>query len=116
MTEILRLRKKIEDLQANTKSSTTLSEDVTLKPPVRPQGFAPHTTQFVSIFCFKFYFIKYSFTYREPVISRVVPMAPATGRQIGVATPMTASTTATTTSTPLWTAGSTTVDTSGART
>lgn len=39
------------------------------------------------------------------MISRVVPMAPATGRQIGVATPMTASTTATTTSTPLWTAG-----------
>ena len=42
---------------------------------------------------------------REPVISRVAPMAPATGRQIGVAIPMTAPTTSTTTSTPLWTAG-----------
>lgn len=45
------------------------------------------------------------------MISRVVPMAPATGRQIGVATPMTASATATTTSTPLWTAGTTTAAT-----
>jgi hypothetical protein len=35
-------------------------------------------------------------------------MAPATGRQIGVATPMTASVTSTTTSTPLWTGGSNT--------
>jgi hypothetical protein len=45
---------------------------------------------------------------REPAISRVAPMAPASGRQIGVAIPMTAPTTSTTTSTPLWTAGSTT--------
>ncbi len=35
-------------------------------------------------------------------------MAPSTGRQIGVAIPMTAPPTLTTTSTPLWTAGSTT--------
>ena len=35
-------------------------------------------------------------------------MAPLTGRQIGVAIPMTASTTPTTTSTPLWTATTTT--------
>jgi len=45
---------------------------------------------------------------RDPVISRVAPMAPSTGRQIGVAIPMTAPPTSTTTSTPLWTAGSTT--------
>jgi hypothetical protein len=45
---------------------------------------------------------------REPVISRVVPMAPASGRQIGVAIPMTASNTSATTSAPLWTTGSTT--------
>ncbi len=35
-------------------------------------------------------------------------MAPSTGRQIGVAIPMTASATATTTSTPLWTGGAAT--------
>jgi hypothetical protein len=35
-------------------------------------------------------------------------MAPASGRQIGVAIPMTAPTTSTTASAPLWTAGSTT--------
>ncbi len=51
---------------------------------------------------------------REPVISRVVPMAPASGRQIGVAIPMTASTASTTTSAPQWTSGSTT-ETSTAR-
>jgi hypothetical protein len=48
------------------------------------------------------------------VISRVVPMAPASGRQIGVAIPMTASTASTTTSAPQWTSGSTT-ETSTAR-
>jgi hypothetical protein len=47
--------------------------------------------------------IFHSLNNREPVISRVVPMAPASGRQIGVATPMTASNTATTSSAPLWT-------------
>jgi hypothetical protein len=45
---------------------------------------------------------------REPVISRVAPMAPSTGRQIGVAIPMTAAATPTTSTTPLWTSGSTT--------
>jgi len=35
-------------------------------------------------------------------------MAPASGRQIGVAIPMTASNTSATTSAPLWTSGSTT--------
>jgi myosin heavy subunit len=93
MAEILRLRKRIDELTANKSTSipsstTKQSEDVTPKP-VRPQAFASHTTQ-------------------EPAISRVAPMAPATGRQIGVATPMTASVTPTTTSTPLWTGGSNT--------
>lgn len=59
MAEILRLRKKIEDLQANTKSSTTVSEDVTLKPTVRPQAFAPHTTQFVLFVFQDILFIEY---------------------------------------------------------
>ena len=45
---------------------------------------------------------------REPVISRVAPMAPGTGRRIGVAIPITASTTPTTSSVPLWTAAPTT--------
>jgi len=39
-------------------------------------------------------------------------MAPSTGRQIGVAIPMTAAATPTTSTTPLWTSGSTTETTS----
>lgn len=116
MTEILRLKKKIEDIQA-AKPATTASEDVIPKP-ARPQAFAPHTTQFVLFL--EHPILKYILVFltinREPVISRVVPMAPATGRQIGVATPMTASTTATTTSAPLWTAGTTATESTPART
>ncbi|CAF4965323.1 unnamed protein product, partial [Rotaria sp. Silwood1] len=97
MAEILRLRKKIEELTTNksstssnsmTSSTTKQSEDVTSKS-VRPQAYASPMTQ-------------------EPVISRVVPMAPSSGRQIGVAIPMTASATSTTTSASLWTGGTTT--------
>ncbi|CAF0737724.1 unnamed protein product [Adineta steineri] len=101
MAEIVRLRKKIDELTANkpstssnlnTSSNNKQSEDVTPKP-TRPQAFAAPMTQ-------------------EPAISRVAPMAPLTGRQIGVAIPMTASATPTTTSTPLWTnTASTTAET-----
>ncbi|UJR31736.1 hypothetical protein I4U23_019216 [Adineta vaga] len=98
MAEIIRLRKKIEELTANkpttsssmiTSSTTKQSEDVTPKP-TRPQAFAAPMTQ------------------DQPAISRVAPMAPATGRQIGVAIPMTASATSTVTSAPLWTTTPTT--------
>ncbi|CAF3987060.1 unnamed protein product, partial [Rotaria sordida] len=97
MAEILRLKKKIEELTTNksstssssiTSSTTKQSDDVTSKS-VRPQAYASPMTQ-------------------EPVISRVVPMAPSSGRQIGVAIPMTASATSTTTSASLWTGGTTT--------
>ncbi|CAF2975367.1 unnamed protein product [Rotaria sp. Silwood2] len=97
MAEILRLRKRIDELttnksstssSSNTSSTTKQSEDVTSKS-LRPQAFAAPMTQ-------------------EPVISRVVPMAPSSGRQIGVAIPMTASTTSTTTSASLWTGANTT--------
>lgn len=92
-------------------SSTTSkqSEDVTSKTG-RPQAFAAPMTQFVFqiILYFNHFLIKYSFVNREPVISRVAPMAPSSGRQIGVATPMTASNTSTTTSASLWTGGTTT--------
>ncbi|CAF3478243.1 unnamed protein product [Rotaria socialis] len=100
MAEIVRLRKKIEELTAPNKSSTIMStitistskqsEDVSSKA-ARPQAFASPMTQ-------------------EPVISRVAPMAPSSGRQIGVAIPMTASATSTTTSASLWT-GTTTTET-----
>lgn len=40
---------------------------------------------------------------QDSVITRVAPIAPGTGRQIGVAIPMTASSTPTTSSAPLWT-------------
>jgi len=108
LAEILRLRKRVDELLSNkmivqpttstatptttttttninTGSSTTskTSEDVTPKA-TRPSAFASPMTQ-------------------EPAISRVAPIAPATGRQIGVAIPMTASSTPTTSSAPLWT-------------
>jgi len=53
--EVHRLKKRIDELQANNKPTTTVSEDVTLKPPVRTQAFAPHTTQLVSFFSFKYF-------------------------------------------------------------
>ncbi|CAF5072438.1 unnamed protein product, partial [Rotaria magnacalcarata] len=100
MAEIVRLRKQIDALTATNKSlasssiittsTNKQSEDATSKT-VRPQAFASPMTQ-------------------EPVISRVVPMAPSSGRQIGVAIPMTASATSTTTSASLWT-GTTTTET-----
>ncbi|CAF4571879.1 unnamed protein product [Rotaria sp. Silwood2] len=97
MAEILRLRKRIDELttnksstssSSNTSSTTKQSEDVTSKS-LRPQAFTASLPE-------------------EPVISRVVPMAPSSGRQIGVAIPMTASTTSTTTSASLWTGANTT--------
>ncbi|CAF1152906.1 unnamed protein product [Adineta ricciae] len=93
MAEIVRLRKRVDELLANkpapsssavASSTAKQSEDVTPKP-ARPQAIAAPMTQ------------------DPPAISRVAPMAPATGRQIGVAIPMTAPVTSAVTTAPMWT-------------
>ena len=132
MAEVLRLRKRVDELLANKVTRTSVSDfcsssdDDVLQPATtssssisttkssedaipktaRPQAFASPMTQYVLVHWSGTDFTNIPHN-REPAISRVAPMAPATGRQIGVAIPMTASSTPTTTSAPSWSAPTT---------
>ncbi|CAF1364827.1 unnamed protein product, partial [Didymodactylos carnosus] len=84
MNEIIKLRKKIEELTNNNKATsststilpTKQSEDVV--PKQKPQAIASPITQ------------KCHFIYRDPSVSRIAPIIAQQLRQIGVIQPITA--------------------------